>query len=219
MFLIEKIGLDSVLPEVFAGEGALRVSEVWERRIVLERGRNYCVNAASGTGKTSLCSFLMGVRRDYLGKITFDGTDIREFGIGKWSALRSRNLAYVPQELELFESLSALDNVMLKNKLTDFYKEQEIRAMFERLEIDNRISTPVGRMSVGQRQRVALIRALCQPFDFLLLDEPVSHLDTANNRRCAELVAEKASAAGASVVTTSVGNPILLPGEVEELKL
>ena len=59
-------------------------------------------------------------------------------------------------------------------------------------------------------QRVAILRALAQPFDFLILDEPVSHLDAANNRAAAELVAETALHLGAGVIVLSVGNRLEL---------
>ena len=80
--------------------------------------------------------------------------------------------------------------------------------MFEALEIDNRIDTPVGRLSIGQQQRVAIIRTLCQPFDFILLDEPVSHLDARNNDIAARLIADEAAAQGAAIIATSVGYDI-----------
>ena len=69
---------------------------------------------------------------------------------------------------------------------------------------------PVGKMSVGQQQRVGIIRALCQPFDFILLDEPVSHLDSRNNLIAARIIAEEADRQGAGIISTSVGNPLLL---------
>lgn len=218
MTRINTITLDGVLPEVFAGEPP-RESDVWATHANLRRGDAYRVSAASGTGKTSLCSFLMGVRRDYLGSISFDSRDIRSLSRNDWGIVRRSHLAYLPQELDLFEELSAADNVMLKNRLTDFKTESEIRAMFEELGIDNRYNAPVGRMSVGQRQRVALIRALCQPFDFILLDEPVSHLDSENNRLCGLMVAHHAAALEAGIISTSVGNPLVLEGPSVNLEL
>lgn len=214
---IDKIQLDNVLPKVFHGEKI--DSQVWLSKLVIEREKAYCIDAASGTGKTSLCSFLFGVRRDYDGEILFNTTDIRHFGVKEWCDIRRSHFAYLPQELDVFNELSAFDNVMLKNRLMEYKGESEIRTMFERLEIDNRVDTPCGRMSVGQRQRVALIRALCQPFDFILLDEPVSHLDARNNAVCAEMVAEEARRQNAGVVYTSVGNRLAFPGDVITLKL
>lgn len=210
---IDKITLSELLPRVFDGmqhTAPVSHSGVWLKDIELVRGRRYRVYAESGTGKSSLCSFIYGSRRDYLGTIRFNGTDIAGYSLSDWSRLRTRSLAYLPQELGLFSELTAMENIMIKNRLTDFLSAQQINQMLEQLEIDNRADYPAGRMSVGQRQRVAIIRALCQPFDFLLLDEPVSHLDERNNRLVARMVAEAADAQQAAIVTTSVGNHLLL---------
>lgn len=212
---IDTITLCDVLPEVFAVDEetseTIASSQVWRRELRLRRPESYAVNAASGTGKTSLCSFLVGVRADYAGKIMFNDTDIGSLSMSDWGEIRRRHIAYLPQELALFDELTALDNVLLKNKLTDCKSGAEIRQMFEELGVDNRINTPVGRMSVGQKQRVAVIRALCQPFDFILLDEPVSHLDLFNNVKCGELIAREAARLSASVITTAVGPRLELP--------
>ena len=66
-------------------------------------------------------------------------------------------------------------------------------------------------MSIGQQQRVAIIRCICQPFSFLIIDEPVSHLDEQNNRIAASIIMEEARSQGAAVIATSVGNRIGIP--------
>jgi ABC-type lipoprotein export system ATPase subunit len=65
-------------------------------------------------------------------------------------------------------------------------------------------------LSFGQQQRVALIRALCPPFDFIFLDEPVSHLDDENGRIIASILAEEAEKQGAGIVVTSIGKHLEL---------
>ena len=87
---------------------------------------------------------------------------------------------------------------------------KRVEVWMDRLGIASRRDYPAGRLSIGQQQRVALIRSLCQPFDFILLDEPVSHLDEANNRIAARIVEEEASRQGAGIITFSVGNPLLI---------
>ena len=57
---------------------------------------------------------------------------------------------------------------------------------------------------------MAIVRALCQPFDFVLLDEPVSHLDARNNAAAAAMIEREAGAQGAAIVATSVGNHLAL---------
>ena len=66
------------------------------------------------------------------------------------------------------------------------------------------------QLSGGQQQRVALIRALCQPFDFLFLDEPVSHLDEINANNMARVLTEEAMKQGAGIVVTSIGKHLEL---------
>ena len=63
----------------------------------------------------------------------------------------------------------------------------------------------MGQLSFGQQQRVAMMRALVQPFDFLLADEPISHLDDDNARQMGQLMMEESRMQGAGVIVTSIG--------------
>ena len=207
---IDSISLNGVLPRVFLNE-PVPPSEVWQSRLTFSRGETCLVEATSGAGKSSLCAFIYGLRTDYEGTILFDKTDSSTFDIPRWQALRRRNLAYLPQEPGLFPELTALENIRLKNNLTGHLAESTISEWIDLLGLSSRKDRPAGRLSVGQQQRVALIRALCQPFDFILLDEPVSHLDPENNRIAADLILSEASRQNAGIIATSVGNHILLP--------
>ncbi|MCI9028991.1 MAG: ATP-binding cassette domain-containing protein [Muribaculaceae bacterium] len=198
-----------MLPEVFQNE-RIPESDVWKTGLVLERGEHYLIEAASGGGKSSMCSYIFGSRDDYKGKLLFDSRDVREFTISDWQEIRRRNIAYLPQELDLFPELTAWENIQLKNKLTSHLSDAEIENCLEELGIASRRDYPAGRMSIGQQQRVAIIRSICQPFDFILLDEPVSHLDEDNNRIAAAIIGREAERQGAAIVSTSVGNPLLL---------
>lgn len=201
---MEKIVFRNVVPAVFAGRKDLR-SEVWGQTLAFERGRLYLVEAASGQGKSTFCSYVTGYRRDYAGQLLFDGRDSRELKVRDWVALRQRSVSLLFQELRLFPELTAMENVEIKNRLTGFKSRKEIEAWFERLGIADKADTPVGRMSFGQQQRVALARALAQPFDFILADEPISHLDDANSRTMGEIMMEEAHRQGAGVLVTSIG--------------
>ena len=214
---MQKIELKNALPRVFAGQTGIR-SDVWLRPVAFERGKKYLVSAESGGGKSSLCAYLYGYRADYSGEILFDGKDIRGMSVAGWCRVRRGGIAYLPQELRLFPELTAYENVELKNRLTGYKKRSEILSMFERLGIAGKVDSPVAKMSIGQQQRVAVIRTLCQPCDFFLLDEPVSHLDAANNAIVAAMVEEEAGRTGAGVIATSVGNDLSIKAE-EVLRL
>ncbi len=206
---IQQIRLEDMLPRVFVNE-TIPPSEIWRKTLSFRRGENYLIEAASGGGKSSLCAYIFGARTDFEGKLWFDSKNTADLTISEWQHLRRTSLAYLPQELSLFPELSALDNIRLKNSLTGHASEQQISDWMEELGIAFRADYPVGKMSIGQQQRVAIIRSLCQPFDFILLDEPVSHLDEENNRIAAAMIQREASRQGASIISTSVGNPLLL---------
>ena len=207
---IDEISLSGMLPDVFKSE-SIPDSQVWRSRLVIKRGCRLLIEAASGGGKSSLCAYLFGSRTDYQGTLRFNSTDVRTFDIARWQEIRRSHLAYLPQELSLFPELSAWQNIQLKNRLTGALSDSRVEELLERLGISNRRDYPVGKMSIGQQQRVAIIRSVCQPFDFILLDEPVSHLDSGNNRIAADIIVEEASRQGAGIISTSVGNAISIP--------
>ena len=157
-----------------------------------------------------MLSFIYGNRNDYSGEILFDGKKIRDFSIPEWCEIRQKEIALLPQEMRLFLELTAIENIKLKNNLTNHKTEEEINEMLELLGISAKKNSPAGKLSIGQQQRVAIIRTLCQPFDFIFLDEPVSHLDEANNRIVARLIENEAENNNAGIIATSVGNHLLL---------
>lgn len=211
---IETITLRRLLPRVFRGmETAERIrrSKVWlEDATTFRRGCRICLQAESGGGKSSLLSFLFGNRSDYDGHILFNDDDTSTFDIDTWCTLRTSHLALLPQEMRLFPELTVMQNIGLKNALTGHKTTDEILQLLSRLGIADKADNRLGTLSIGQQQRVAAIRSICQPFDFLLLDEPVSHLDRQNNETLAAILHEEAERQGAGIITTSVGNPLLL---------
>ena len=196
---------------MFAGQDGIH-SEVWQQNVMLERGKRYLISAESGTGKSSMCSYIYGYRQDYSGVIAFDGNDIRTLTVEQWCDIRQRHIAYLPQDMRLFGELTAMENVELKNRLTGFKKLEEIHRLFEIMGIADKENSLASKLSIGQQQRVAIIRTLCQPCDFILLDEPVSHLDDENNRIVADLITQEAARQGAGVIATSVGNHLKMDG-------
>lgn len=204
------IQLDNTLPNVFLQRADIQ-SDIWRQQVCLEKGKTYLIEASSGTGKSSLCSFIIGYRKDFDGKILFDGNDSSKFKTADWVKLRQSHISLLFQELRLFPELTAMENVEIKNSLTGFKSKQEIERWFEALGIADKMSSPVRLMSFGQQQRVAMIRALVQPFDFLLADEPISHLDETNSQIMADIMMEEAHRQGAAVIITSIGKHMQLP--------
>ena len=201
---MEIIKLVNTLPRVFENRNDL-VSEIWNKTVVLQKGRYYLVEANSGNGKSSMLSFIYGFRNDYIGDIYFDNDNVADFKKRQWTLLRNNNIALMWQELRLFPELTAMENVMIKNSITHFQNNEKIKEWFCRLDIEDKMNVKVAKMSYGQQQRVALIRTLCQPFDFLFLDEPVSHIDHNNALIMAQIVKEEVKKQNAALVVTSIG--------------
>ena len=204
---MDKILFDNVLPHVFENNEDI-TSEVWRKDVEFEKGNTYLVEADSGKGKSTFCSYVIGYRHDYSGQILFDDKDIKAMRVADWTNVRKQNISYLFQELRLFPELTAFENVEIKNRLTGFKTRDEIKQMFERLGIMDKLNVKVGLMSFGQQQRVAMIRALVQPFDFILADEPISHLDSRNSQTMGEMMMEEVKRQGAGVIVTSIGKHI-----------
>lgn len=201
---MDRICLHGLCPEIF-GSAALAGSDVWRKNFTFEKGKSYLIEAASGTGKSSLCSYLLGYRDDYRGQLLFDDCDVRTLKIGEWADLRRYYVSYLFQDLRLFPELTALENIELKNRLTRHKTRRQLEEWLDALGIGDKRDTPVGKMSFGQQQRVAMLRALSQPFDFIIADEPVSHLDESNIERMKHLLMQEMAEQGAGAIVTSIG--------------
>jgi ABC-type lipoprotein export system ATPase subunit len=211
------IQFDQVMPHPLASiqHGS---DSIWSDSVMLKGGHKILLNASSGKGKSTFTMSVMGLRNDYNGTIRMDGRDIKQFSIDEWVAYRQNKLSVVFQDLQLFPNLSVAENLLLKNQLTEFKTENEIREFLDILEIGHKWNEPCRLLSMGQQQRVAIVRALCQPFEFLILDEPFSHLDDRNSTISLELIAKEASKQNAGFVLTSLDDDDTFPYDYE-LKL
>jgi len=201
---MDNIHFSKVVPQAFSQRTDL-VSDIWNAEPSFQRGHLYLVEADSGKGKSTFCSYVIGYRHDYSGTVTFDGKDTHLYNVPDWVELRKTHISHLFQELRLFPELTAYENVEIKNKLTGFKSREQIVKWFDMLGIGDKLDAKIGRMSFGQQQRVAMIRALVQPFDFILADEPISHLDDNNSRIMADIMMTEAKSQGAGVIVTSIG--------------
>jgi len=179
---------------------------IWGNLVNLDAGQKIMLNASSGKGKSTFTLTSIGMRKDYTGTITYDGLDIKNFTPDDWTSIRQTKISVVFQDLQLFPKLTVQENLLLKNSLTNTFSEKELIQLLEALEIDNKWSQKGGLLSMGQQQRVAIIRALCQPFEWLIMDEPFSHLDIVNTQKCLQLIDKRATELSAGFVLTSLGD-------------
>jgi putative ABC transport system ATP-binding protein len=194
-----QITLDNVLPTYISREKAAH-SALWCQQLELPKQCFVHIVAPSGTGKTSLIHFLYGLRNSYTGEIRYDGQPIRNFTADDFAEWRQRYLSVVFQDLRVFPEHSVWQNIDVKRQLAPFHPNSQIERMAERLGIADKLKRICKTCSYGEQQRIAIIRALQQPFDYLLLDEPFSHLDEHNRHKAMELIEEEARARNASII-------------------
>lgn len=200
------IRLSDVRPKPIFDGPAPNHSDIWATDCTFQKGQRYLITAPSGKGKSTLLHLIYGLRNDYTGAIEIEEQVVQNFQADQWSELRQSKLAIVFQDLRLFPNLTAFENIQLKNDLVPRKSEEEIKAMATELGVANLLEQSCNTLSYGQRQRIAIIRALCQPFDYLMLDEPFSHLDEANIQIASTLIQQELEAQGASLLLVSLGD-------------
>jgi ABC-type lipoprotein export system ATPase subunit len=199
-----KIIFDHVMPEPLASIQHSPES-IWGRLVEFNTGEKILLNASSGKGKSTFTLSSVGLRRDYTGTITYNGENIKDFSPDQWAEIRQRRISVVFQDLQLFPDLTVRENLLLKNDLFHVYSENELVLMLDKLGIANKWEQRCGLLSMGQQQRVAIIRALAQPFHWLIMDEPFSHLDAENTQKCLELIHQRCDELGAGFILTTLG--------------
>lgn len=175
-------------------------SEIWGSDLVFQKGEMVKIVAPSGSGKTSLMHFLYGMRNEYTGAICYGEKDTRQFAAEDFARYRKDHISIVFQDLRLFPEQSVQENLEIKRQLNPYHPPEKIGEMARRLGIGNKLQTRARICSYGEQQRVAIIRSLLQPFDFLLLDEPFSHLDNKNSQTAMELMLEETAQRNACII-------------------
>jgi ABC-type lipoprotein export system ATPase subunit len=213
------IELKKVIPIPLLENGLNPNSEVFNRAsLIFEKGKNYLISANSGKGKSTLIHAIYGLRNDFEGDIFVEKTNVKQHSIDDWATIRQKKMAIVFQDLRLFLHLTARENIELKRQLqASSHKLQgtnpaleagslQLEAICSQLGIAEYLDKTCATLSYGQRQRVAIVRALAQPFDYLLLDEPFSHLDKENIAIATNIIKEACAAQNAGLILVSLGD-------------
>ena len=171
---------------------------------VLERAQSVACIGPSGCGKTTLVMLLAAVLAAQQGSLRFAGVDLCALAESARRALRLQRFGLVFQELDLVAWLTAFDNIVLpyygssQRRLDD-----DVRAratdLAASLGVEDVLGRMPGRLSQGERQRVAICRALVTQAEIVFCDEPTSKLDPVNARRSLALLLEEVTGRGASL--------------------
>lgn len=198
--MIEAQGVEFNYP---AGAFALRLSD-----FSVAEGERVAVVGPSGSGKTTLLHLIAGILSPDRGRIRVHGLDLGELGPDDRRDLRLLKLGLIFQDLELLEYLDLLDNVLLPYRVSPFLElDREAReraaGLLEAVGLGGRLRDRPGRLSRGERQRVAFARALATRPPLVLADEPTGNLDGETRDRVAALLFDHATREGATLVVSS----------------
>lgn len=205
------IQLKDLVPVPLKEKFSTRSSDIWNTTISFHPGQWIKIVAPSGTGKTTLMNIIYKLRHDYEGAVLLD-KNLREISGEELAQLRQQKISVIFQDLRLFENLTARENIELNRVLQKpFYEAEAIDRMSATLGITHILDQRAGVCSYGEQQRIAIIRALVQPFEWLIMDEPFSHLDKANIEIAAALIAEECKKRNAGFVLTDLDEDTHFP--------
>lgn len=200
-----KISLKYLIPIPLKDRILKTQKDVWNNELTFDKNNFTKIVAPSGTGKTTLMNMLYGLRGDYEGNILYNNNNLKTISLNEMANIRQEKLSVVFQDLRLFPQLTARENIEIKRTMQNpFYNEQKIDEMAETLGINHILKQQTARCSYGEQQRIVIIRALMQPFELLLMDEPFSHLDKTNTQKAAALIAKECVARNAGFVVTDL---------------
>lgn len=180
-------------------------SDIWNSSVTFSKGNYYLIDAQSGKGKSTFIQSLYGIRRDYNGDIIINDDILADLDKTSLAILRQNRLSVVFQDLRLFPELTALENITINANLSKNRYANDIPFLFDRLNIGSLKHKQTSLLSYGEKQRVAIIRALTQNFDWILLDEPYAHLDKENTLLAHNLILEITQELDAGIIITSLG--------------
>ena len=200
-----QIALQQLVPVPLKEKFLQRTSDVWNTTVSFQKGEWIKIKAPSGTGKTTLIHTLYKLRNDYEGAVLWNDKNLKEINSDALAQLRQHEISIIFQDLRLFPHLTAWENIELKRVLQQpLYEEDKIDEMAKRLGITHILQQKAEVCSYGEQQRIAIIRALMQPFSWLLMDEPFSHLDIENTSKATALIEEECSKRKAGFILTDL---------------
>jgi putative ABC transport system ATP-binding protein len=191
------------------GDFALRVPD-----LTVEKGEAVAMIGPSGSGKTTLLSLMAGIRTPETGEIRTAGTEMGALDEAGRRDFRIRTVGLVFQEFELLEYLSVLDNILLPYRISaalrlDAPVRERARELAREVGLGDKVDRYANLLSQGEKQRVAVCRALLARPPLILADEPTGNLDPTNKGHVLDILFDYTRSSGATLVTVTHDHEIL----------
>jgi putative ABC transport system ATP-binding protein len=191
------------------GPFRLRVPE-----LLVERGQTVALIGPSGSGKTTLLNLIAGIVPPASGQVVTAGVDVCRLGDKARREFRIRQLGLVFQEFELLEHLNVVDNILLPCRISpaltlDQALRERAAQLAEEMGIGDKLRRYIRQLSQGERQRVAVCRALLPQPPLLLCDEPTGNLDPLNKQHVMDVLFEYVRKNGTTLLTVTHDRELL----------
>ena len=191
------------------GEFVLRVPE-----LTVKRGAAVAITGASGCGKTTLLHLVAGIRAPLSGSVVVGDVELASLADSARRAMRVRSIGLVFQAFELLDHLNVLDNVLLPYRISpaltlDRAARDRAVELLCSVGVGDRLRRFADRLSQGERQRVAVCRALLPRPGLVLADEPTGNLDPANTARVLDILLAYTRDNDATLVTVTHDHDLL----------
>ena len=189
--------------------------------LLIDKGEFVSIMGPSGCGKSTLLNLLGLLDRPGEGKIKIAGEELHQWGDKALAKMRNKTFGFIFQSFHLINDLRVIDNVelpLLYRKTSAKQRRELAEQALASVGLSARMEHYPNQLSGGQQQRVAIVRSLCQPFQWLILDEPFSHLDEQNSLKCLSMIDKECSKQKAGFVLTSLDDDSRFPYDYE-LKL
>jgi ABC-type lipoprotein export system ATPase subunit len=191
------------------GEFSLRIPD-----LAVERGETVAVIGPSGSGKTTLLHLVAGIAVPLAGRVVMNDVEVTQLGDGARRDFRISNIGLVFQEFELLEYLSVLDNILLPYRINPSLRLDPIvrdRAvdLARLVDIKDKLGRLANQLSHGEKQRVAVCRALLPEPSLLMADEPTGNLDPTNKGRVLDILFEYAEKNNTTMLTVTHDHDLL----------
>ncbi len=191
------------------GDFSLEIPE-----LKVAHGETVAIVGPSGSGKTTLLNLIAGTATPQSGQVTTNGYAISELHDAARRDFRIANIGLVFQEFELLEYLNVLDNILLPYRINrtlhlDTSVRERAETIAERVGIGDKLARYANQLSQGEKQRVAVIRALVVQPPLLLADEPTGNLDPLNKDRVLDILLQYATDNAATLITVTHDHDIL----------
>ena len=187
------------MPPILEADHVTKSYAIAERQIAvlddvsfaIAPGEFVVIMGSSGSGKSTLLSILSGLDQPTRGRVRIDGTDITDWSEDQLAPVRNKVLGFVFQSFHLVPSLNAVENIAFPAELAgDPQARKRAQALLDRVGLGGRATNFPHQLSGGEKQRVAICRALVNQPKIIFADEPTGNLDSRNGAGILELLVE-----------------------------